>query len=258
MVYQKKVWPTYTIEELVKIAKSCSSKEDFREKHRQHYNYCIKHKITKEILTLIPHKKKWTKEALLEESKKYNKRSDWMSANISAYNTALKSDFYEECVVHMVKKTFGKEIIWTYEVVKEIYLKYDNIKDLRENDISAYNAAIRYGWHKEFGENLERGWNKNKKWDFDAVSKEALKYNSIKDLQRNNPSAYNTAIRNKWLMDVIGHMSGGNTKWTIDKLVNVLSKHPKNKWYKIKECHAAFVYMKRHKLQNEVLEKIKS
>jgi len=103
----------------------------------------------------------------------------------------------------------------------------------------------------------KRGWKKTKKWDFEAVAKEALKYNSIKDLQKNNSSAYNVAIRNKWLMDVIGHMNGGNTKWTIEKLIDVLSKYPKNKWYKTKECHTAFVYMKRHKLQDKVLEKLK-
>jgi hypothetical protein len=257
MVYTKKVWKTYTIEELKEIAKSCMSKEDFREKYRSQYNYCLKHKISKEILDLIPHKRKWTKESLIADAKKYNKRSDWMNANMSAYNTALRCDYYEECVSHMEKKEFGRERHWTYELVKEIYSKYNNIMDLRINDSATYNASIRYGWHKELSKNLDRGWKKTKKWDFEAVAKEALKYNSIKDLQKNNSSAYNVAIRNKWLMDVIGHMNGGNTKWTIEKLIDVLSKYPKNKWYKTKECHTAFVYMKRHKLQDKVLEKLK-
>jgi hypothetical protein len=49
-------------------------------------------------------------------------------------------------------------------------------------------------------------------------------------------------------------MNGGNTKWTLEKLVEVLSKHPQNKWYKIKECQTAFVYIKRHKIKDKVLE----
>ena len=194
MAYQKKVWASYTMEELTEIAKSCSSKEDFRKNYKQHYNYCIKHKIKNHIMSLIPHKKKWTKEALLLEAKKYNKRSDWMSANISAYNTALKSDFYDECVEHMEKKSFGKELVWTYDSIREIYSKYDNIKDLRENETSAYNAAIRYGYHRELGKDLDRAWNKKKKWTFENVAKEALKYNSIKELQVNSPSAYNLSL----------------------------------------------------------------
>lgn len=256
MAYIKKEWPEYTLQELKSIAKSCSCKEEFREKYRLHYNYCIRLGISKQVLKLIPHKKKWTKETLLENAKLYSKRSDWMKDNISAYNTALKSGYYNECVAHMEKYDFGREKIWSYEKITKIYKKYDNIKDLRINDNAAYNAAIRLGYHDKLGEHLERGWSKMKKWSFDKVAEEAKKYNSISELQRNNPSAYNTAIRNKWLMSVIGHMKGGNTKWTIDKLVDVLSKHPKKEWYKIKECHAAFVYMKRHQLQNKILQEI--
>lgn len=258
MVYVKKEWPTFTIDELENIAKSCSSKEEFRENFKTQYNYCLKNKISKQIMSFIPHKKKWTKDTLIQEAKKFKTRSEWMYSNISSYNTALKSDFYEECVSHMEKGIFGPVQKWTYDAIKDVYSKYNNLKDLRINNSPAYNTAIRNGWHKDLSQNMDRGWGKGKiKWTFDNVFSEALKYNSIKELQTNSPSAYHTAIRNKWLMDVISHMKGGNTKWTIDKLVDVLSKHPKNKWYKIKECHAAFIYMKRHKLENVVIEKLK-
>ena len=255
MVYVKKVWPEYSIEELTKIAENCSSKEEFREKFKLHYSYCLRKKMDKQILSLIPHKKKWTKETLLEESKKYNSISDWMSGNISSYNTALKKDFYQECVQHMSKRVFGPVQKWNYEKINEIYSNHDNIKDLRTKDTIAYNTAIRYGWHKELSKDMKRGYDKlNVKWTFDNVAKEALKYNSIKELQIKSPSAYNTAIRKKWLLDVINHMNGGNTKWTLEKLVDVLSQHPKNKWYKTKECQAAFVYIKRHKIKDKVFE----
>ena len=258
MPYVKKIWPNYTVEELIQIAKSCSSKEEFREKYKYHYSFCIRKHINKEVLSNIPHKKKWTKEALILDARKYNKISDWMSYNISAYNTALKKDFYEECVSHMVRGVFGPNQKWNYDLIKQIYSKYNNIKELRINEITAYNTSIRYGWHKELSKDMMRGWGSCKvKWTFENVHNEALKYNSIKELQIKSPSAYNTAIRNKWLMDIIGHMKGGNTKWTIDKLIDVLSKHPKNKWYKIKECQAAFIYIKRHKIQDKILPLLK-
>jgi hypothetical protein len=255
MVYVKKVWPEFSIEELTKIAKSCSSKEEFRENYKEQYYFSLRKNLNKQILSLIPHKKKWTKDALIEDAKKYTKISDWMNNNISAYNTALKKDFYLECVEHMTKGVFGPVQKWNYDKVKEIYQKYDNVRDLRLQDTIAYNTSIRYGWHKELSKNMERGYSKaNVKWTFENVSNEALKYNSIKELQIKSPSAYNTAIRKKWLLNIISHMNGGNTKWTLDKLVDVLSQHPKNKWYKTKECQAAFVYIKRHKIKDKVLE----
>ena len=155
----------------------------------------------------------------------------------------------------MTKGTFGPVQKWSYDKVKEIYDKYDNVRDLRLQDTIAYNTSIRNGWHKELSKNMSRGFSKNNiKWTYENVSKEALKYNSIKELQQKSPSAYNTAIRKKWLLNVIGHMNGGNTKWTLEKLVDVLSQHPKKKWYKTKECQAAFIYIKRHKIKDKVLE----
>jgi hypothetical protein len=256
MAYIKKEWKIYSVDELKEIAKNCTSKEEFRLKHKEEYSFCVRKKLNKEILSLIPHKTKWTKEALISDAKKYVKISDWMNANISAYNTALKKDFYEECVSHMTRLTFGPNIKWDYDKIKEVYVKYTNIMDLRLNDGAAYNTAMRYGWHKELSKDMKRGWDnkRNVKWTFENTKKEALKYNSIKELQTKSSSAYNAAIRKKWLMDIIGHMDGGYTKWTLEKLVNVLSQYPKNKWSTAKECKTAYVYIKRHKIEDKVLE----
>ena len=129
MVYVKKVWKEFSVKELTDIAKSCSSKEEFRTKYKEQYFYCLKRKLDKEILSLIPHKKKWTKETLIEDAKKYDKISDWMSGNISAYNTALKTDYYDECISHMERGVFGPIKKWDYNKIKKIYSKYDNIID---------------------------------------------------------------------------------------------------------------------------------
>ena len=254
MAYVKKTWKVYSIEDLKKIAKNCSSKEEFRIKHKEEYNFCLRKSISKEILRLIPHKTKWTKEALIAEAQKYVKISDWMQNNISSYNTALRKEYYEECISHMSRGVFSAEVKWTYEKVQEIYSKYTNIKELRINDTAAYNVAIRNGWHKELSKHLLRNWEReNIKWTFENVQKEALKYNSIKEMQKGSTSAYITALNKKWLNDIVGHMKGGYTKWTTDKLVDVLSKHPKKEWRFVKECKAACVYIKRHKIEDKIM-----
>ena len=51
-------------------------------------------------------------------------------------------------------------------------------------------------------------------------------------------------------------MTGGNKKWTVEKLVEVLAKHDSKKWYKVNECKAAFAYMKRHNLTKYIMKKL--
>jgi hypothetical protein len=88
----------------------------------------------------------------------------------------------------------------------------------------------------------------------EKVKQEALKYNSLKELSNHNHSAYCRALKNDWIKDIIGHMTGGNTKWTLDKLVDVLGDHPKNEWRKVSP--AAHKYIKRHNLEKEFMKKL--
>jgi hypothetical protein len=146
----------------------------------------------------------------------------------------------------------------TYENVKEVYSKYSRIKDLFDNDRKVYNAAIRNGWHKELSKNMERYVTDNSTWTFEKVKVEALRYNSIKEFKEGNRSAYFKAVYSKWLLDIIGHMTGGNTKWTIEKLVSVLKNYEINRWYKTPECKAPLAYIKRHKIEEQVLNELKN
>ena len=103
---------------------------------------------------------------------------------------------------------------------------------------------------------MDRYVTKNGRWTFDRVKEEALKYKSIKDFKNNNRNAYFKAVYSKWLLDVIGHMTEGNTKWTIDKIVDKLSQYDKKIWYKTPECKAAYYYMKRHDITDNVMTKL--
>lgn len=254
--YVKKEKPSFTQEDLRSKALLCNSKSEFYEKYKSEYRFAVKNGIIKEILLLIPRKKKWTKESLLLESKKYSSRIEWMNKDMSSYNTSLKSGFHDECVSHMgEKKEFGPEVKWSFEVVKEIYSKYTILKTLIENEKGAYTAALREGWHKELSKDMVRNRHqKNIKWTYEKIKEEALKYNSIIDMSRNSTSAYHIALKNKWLDSIIGHMTGGNTKWTLPKLVEVLSQYPKNEWSR--KCAAAHKYIKRHNLEEKVMEQI--
>jgi hypothetical protein len=258
--YNKK---KYTKEEIIEIAKTCNNKGEFIKNYYKIYLYLGKTDFKKEIMSLIPRKIKWTPELLVEEAKKYKTRSQWLKNHASSYNISIKMpEIFAKCVEHMTyhgrfgdTKTLRK---YTYEDVVEIYSKYTRIKDLFDNDRKIYNAAIRNGWHKELSKDMERYVTENSIWTFDKVKDEALKYNSIKEFKEGNRNAYFKAVYSKWLLEIIGHMTGGNTKWTLEKLVGVLKKHESSRWYKIPECKAPLAYIKRHKIEDKVLDELKN
>jgi len=252
--YTKKEWKKFTKTHLIEVAKSCSGKGDFYVNYRDEYNFCNREGILKEILKVIPRKRKWDKESLLEEAKKYSSRKEWMMNNISSYNTGIKLGYYDLCVKHMGKpKSFSPEKKWTYGKVKAVYDKYTNLVDLRENDSAAMSAAYFNGWHKKLSKNYIKVPNRKLKWTYDKVKEEFLKYDSIKELSKNNPTVYVKALKNKWLKEIATHMTKGYKKWTIEKLVEEVSKYPKTQLYK--KCPAALQYIKRHKLEKQIFKK---
>ena len=208
---------------------------------------------------MLPRKMKWTQECLINEAKKYTTKSEWMRENVSSYNTALKNNVLFELCTSLMKNDveFGK-VIYTFDVCKEAYDKYESMKEIIEKEKPAYNAAIRNGWNEELSKNKEKySQHKSTKWTFEKIKNEASKYNSIKEFANANRSAYYKAIYSKWLLHVIDHMDGGYKKWTLDKIVDVLKKYDKNEWYKIKECKAPIAYIKRHNLQDALEKKMK-
>jgi len=254
--YIKKEWKKFDIDHLREIAKNCKSKGDFYTNYRDAYNYCNRNGLLKEMLQLIPRKIKWSKESLIAESLRYSTRREWMEKNISSYNTAVKSGYYDECIKHMgERKSFSPEKKWTYEKCKEIYLKYNNLKDLRLNERKVVSAAYLNGWHKEFCSHFIKVPNGKYKWTYDKVKEEVLKYNSINELAKKNPTVYVKALKEKWLDSIIGHMTKGYKRWTIEKLVEEVSKYPKNQLYK--KSSAALMYIKRHKLEDKVFNENK-
>lgn len=260
MAYQKKEKKIYTKDDFIEVIKSCETKSDFTKKYPKLYRLLIHREYGHELINLLPRKMKWTDENLIEEAKKYVTKSEWMKNNISSYNVALKrKEIFKQCVEHMKSdRVFGKTI-YTYDYCKEVYSKYETIKELLKNDKAVYNAAVRKGWH----EHLSRGKKKysdhnSNYWTFDKVKEEALKYNSIKDFASNSRSAYFKAVYSKWLLQLIDHMEGGYTKWTLEKICDVLKKYEPKMWYKTKECKAPLAYAKRHGIIEDVQKKLKT
>ena len=89
---------------------------------------------------------------------------------------------------------------WTrercYEAAKECISRTDFFKKHRQ----AYRNSLNEEWMDDYT------WFTNKKkpngyWTYDKCREEAMKYNSIGEFAKGNPSAYNVSLSNNWLDD---------------------------------------------------------
>lgn len=76
--------------------------------------------------------------------------------------------------------------------------KYKSCSEFEKTNGSAYAAARRNGWIKDYTW-FEILW--EPKWDKNSCYQEAKKYKTRGEFQKGSPSAYNTAHRRKWIED---------------------------------------------------------
>lgn len=93
---------------------------------------------------------KWTKEMCNDESKKYNKISEYQKKSKSSYNAALKNGWIDEVCSHM-KRRKSKNKYWNdKELCKIESINYKNISEFQKNFWSAYNYSKINNWLYEF------------------------------------------------------------------------------------------------------------
>jgi hypothetical protein len=255
---EKKRVNDFTIGEIQDIAKTCGDKSEFRKKYHGIYRHAMKMGWKDELSKVLPHKRKWTFETLKSEALKYKTRGEFMKANISAYNVSLKSDRYPEIVLHMgEKKRFEPKTKWTYDTVKEIYSKCRSLKHLRESHgQKVISSSKRNGWHEDLSKHFKKEPRPNLKWTLERVTEEAKKYDSRKEFGVMSPSAYQKALEMKWMDSISNHMKGGYTKWTKEKMLEIISGCRNMRDIK-KRSAALYIYVTRHKLQKTLFRNYK-
>ena len=246
---------TYSFDEVKKIMSECKDKTEFHKKYYRLYLHCKKMGWLDELIKVLPRKRKWTIESLKEESKKYKTRSEFIKSNVSAYNIALKSGHYDEIISHMGERSpFIPEIKWTYDNVKEIYIKCKNMKEIRTKyGQIVITVAKKNKWHDEFSKHFVNDTHPNLIWTFERVKEEAQKYESKKEFGSNSPSAYQRAITMEWMDNISVHMKNGYTKWTKEKMIEIISECQSMKDVK-KKSTALYSHIKRHNLQKEFFD----
>lgn len=137
--------------------------------------------------------KKWSKNRVFEESKKYHSRNEFKSNNESAYKVALTKKWIEDMV--WLKPKCHK---WSKDDILNEGKKYKTRRKFQEGCATAYQIARKNGWLDEMT------WFEIKyhNWNLDSIIEESKRYHSRNDFKKNNRGAYCTALKNGW-MDII-------------------------------------------------------
>jgi hypothetical protein len=222
-----------------------NNRSDFQKNNISSYSSAYNHdwldEICSHMIILWNKKENCYKEAL-----KYNNKTDFYKNSISAYNFSKKNGWLDEICSHMKKMgNWYNKCIYSYEFIdNSVYvgLTY-NIeqrqmrRDKDNNDavtkhiketklipirkqltdyVEVNSAIILEGKYVEYYK--LSGWtilnrtktgsigNNINKWNYDNCQKEALKYNSRSDFQKNNSSSYLSACKNNWLDEICSHM----------------------------------------------------
>ena len=85
--------------------------------------------------------RKWTKEAIIQEAKKYSSRKEWKSKSSGSYSIAGRNKWLDESCKHMAP--YIREKRWTKKACLNEAAKYTTIKDFMKNANGAYQICIR-------------------------------------------------------------------------------------------------------------------
>ena len=141
-------------------------------------------------------KGKWNKKTCMEESKKYNTRSEFSNGCSRAYNVARENGWLDEYT--WFKRLVKPNGYWDCEKCMEESKKYKSRSEFQKGSKGAYEVALKNGWLDEYIW-LKRQYHDN--WTYETCMKESKKYISRSEFQKGNGSAYNVARENGWLDD---------------------------------------------------------
>lgn len=144
--------------------------------------------------------RKWTRKAVLEESKKYKSPSDFEKNKPGAYNAALIMKLMGIIKKHNNWKS--KTESWTKTKVIKESKKYKILKEFRDKNNKAYSAACRLGIIREVTSHMKQ----RKMWTESLITKVAKKYKTYADFKKYNNDAVCAASRRGILKKVCSHM----------------------------------------------------
>ena len=83
------------------------------------------------------------------ESKKYKYRGDYRIGSLGSYKVAFRNGWIED-FTWLQKQKPNIRRVWTKEKCREVAVKYKSASEFRKGNKSAYKAATRYKWLRDY------------------------------------------------------------------------------------------------------------
>lgn len=148
--------------------------------------------------------RKWTKEKIMLDAKKYKSRSEWNRYSPSAVSAARKRGCFDQAVNHM--KILIPKGKWSKKSsVLTSAKKYKSKSEWQRHEVGAYESAKNNGWFEEATVHMKRPVSIIK-WTKKAVLEDSKNHNSRSKWKKNSPGAYNSARKNEWFKEAVSHM----------------------------------------------------
>ena len=153
-------------------------------------------------------RRKWTREKITESAKRFDTRNEWRKGDKSAYQSCCTRGWLDDPDItgHMVKVQRD----WDRPKLIESAKRFNTRKEWRKGDASAYETCRTRGWLDDpditgHMVKVRRDWDKTK------LIESAKRFNTRKEWERGDCSAYNTCRTRGWLddRDITGHMVPG-------------------------------------------------
>lgn len=145
------------------------------------------------------------KRNVINDAKKYKKRTEWKYSSPGAYQSARRNNWLDECRKHI--KSMFKESRSFWNNKKRVIKDAKNYKTRTEwsiNSLSAYKSARVNGWLEIACKHMVL---KMGKWFIKKnVFDDAKKYKTRSEWSKKSGAAYNSARLNGWLEMACKHM----------------------------------------------------
>lgn len=136
------------------------------------------------------------KENVMNESKKFNSRTEFKKKSGNAYNSATKNKWINEMPWLDKKSSKHPKGYWKdRENMMAEARKYSTKEEFKNGNLTAFLASYRYGYIDEMDWMVGQKQHKKGYWTYANIEKEALKYDTKTEFFKGNQTAYRTALK---------------------------------------------------------------
>lgn len=219
----------WTYQECYDLAHGYYYKKDFREAHPSAYRFSLKNGWISTFTWLKTNRHLyWTKERCFEMAKKCSTKKEFARKR-KAYDTACENGWINnyDWLIDTITDDANRNRKWTKDACYEEAKRYTSKSAFEKSNGSAYSAASKNGWLKDYNWFEELKIPKSY-WTYEKCYEEAQKCHTLKEFYRGYEKAYRVAKEKGWVKDYTWFVEPTHQiKWTYETCLE-----------KAKTCHS--------------------